>query len=270
MGLASIAEVQPSGQVVALANMSNLSRESYRFLPSPSETILEMYYAASPTNATGVWTPDATHLGPGPSHISGSGPALGTVAVSFVFHLRNDTANLTQVKFDVNETGWPWVNTNDRLGVELDTFAPLDSSFSFASSTSSLVESTTSGNSQEASLVLGASAAVASGGSGTLGVSTQAGIFSVGGQNDVAALLLTFSGPGGYAGLSYDPWVIFHPGPASVPVSPPLSLTTWVAIIAVVAIAVVMGAFGLYVRRKPIEEGLSPVADTDRRTRAWA
>ncbi|MDE1837973.1 MAG: hypothetical protein KGJ23_15335 [Euryarchaeota archaeon] len=184
-------------------------------------------------------------------------------SVTLTFYLRWGGANDSSLSFELNESGWPWVSSSDQLGVELDSTAATGSEVAYSPGSTTLSEAQSGGGSVEANLALGPNAATSGGAPTSLSVSTQAGIFSSGASNNLAAILLTLGGPGGYAGFSYGPSLTFFPLPAKV-APQTLGILSIAAIGLVVVAAVILGVLGIRARRVPPEADLAPLNPSGR------
>jgi hypothetical protein len=279
------AEITPSGSVVALAMPGFDGSGWVTTTSTPTEINVTDRIVGKVTNAIGVnntngnpngqtpqWIP-ADLPGSGGSTTWGQGrEVLGNTTIDIVFHFQNGTANGTsRVKFDVAIYGWPWVSSSDQLGLAIQSGAfalPGGSHFVYTAANDTIAQVWDSSGSTITSLAFGPSAnASVVDATSPLQVTDQVGLFPSGNEPTMAGALLTFSGTGGYSGLTYDPWVEFGPhaaipappvgvgGPAGFPLLPVL-----VGLGGVLAVGLLLGVYAQRARRRPIEDGLRPAA----------
>jgi hypothetical protein len=276
-----LAEVTPSGAVVALGIPGFEGSGSVTTVRTPHEVNVTDTIVGNVTNAIGLnsstsnpngetpeWTP-ADAAGGGGSTTWGSGSqVLGGTTLGITFHFENGSGSASdRVKFDVTVSGWPWVSSNDALGLEVEAGAyalPGGVHFVYTAATDTIAQESDSNNSAIWSLAFGPTATITGSSPSTVRVTDQVGLFPNGNATPTVAIaLLTFEGPGGYAGLAYDPWVLFGPqGPVTV-VPPPSPLNNGaslplVAVGAITLVAAVLGVAAFRLRRRPIDEGLWP------------
>jgi hypothetical protein len=276
INIAAVAEVTGSGQVVALSAAGVDPTYSSAYSP-PDGTNVTADFSLPVTNAIGLnddfrpngqtpyWsTEDAPGLATGSTTVWGNGnSSLGTAALSVRFQFVNGTSPRF-VKFDVSVSGWPWVSPHDSLGLEVESVTEAASQptyFTYDAASDVFTDWWQSNGTPISGLSFGGSAT----GSGPptpavdLSVSDSGGVFGA-----IACALLTFAGGGGYANLSYDPWISFGV-PAAAPPVPPAAggaSAEYASVLAGVVIGALVGsALVLYARRarrSPIEDGLRP------------
>ncbi len=278
-------EVAPSGTVVALAVPGFDGTGWVTTNSTPTEINVTDRIVGTVTNAIGVNNSNGNPNGQTPQWIpadlpgSGGGTTwgqgsevLGNTTIDIVFHFENGSSNGTsRVKFDVAIYGWPWVNSNDQLGLAIQSSAfalPGGSHFVYTAANDTIAQLWDSSGSTITSLAFGPTANASLGDvTSLLQVTDQVGLFPSGNEPTMAGALLTFSGAGGYSGLTYDPWVEFGPH-AAIPISPVIGngptgfpvLPVLVGLGGVLAVGLLLGIYAQRARRRPIEDGLRPVA----------
>jgi hypothetical protein len=273
-----VAEVTPSGTIDALAVPGWSGHGSVAVAYSPHEVNLTDTIVGFATNAVGVnstdgqpdgvtpqWIPEQLPGAGGSTIWSLGGVTFGNVTLVIVFHFANGTGT-SRVKFDVKVLDWPWVSSGDSLGlaVEQEAYAlPGGSHFVYTVATDTISQLWNSNDTPIASLAFGPTANTTGASPTELRVSDQVELFANASVPTVAVALLSFSGPGGYRNMTYDPWVEFGTTGAV-----PVSLTPGGASGAFPPLALVVGVFGALVaglllavyaqraRRRPIEDGL--------------
>ncbi|MGC2789687.1 MAG: hypothetical protein WA547_06490 [Thermoplasmata archaeon] len=282
-----VAEVTPSGAVVALAVLGFEGSGSVLVQSSSHEVNVTDLIVGNVTNAIGVnsstgapngetplWNP-VDLPGLGGSTTWGQGvQVLGSTSVRIVFHFANGTGgNSDRVKFDVSISGWPWVSASDSLGIAVETTAyalPVGSHLVYSAANDTISQLSDSTGRTISSLAFGPSANTTGSPGTVLRVTDQVGLYPTGSDPTTAGALLTFTGAGGYSGVSYDPWVEFGPQGTGGAVSPPPVLAPAVAgglplllvltgVGGAVAVGLLLGVLAHRLRRRPIEDGLSPV-----------
>jgi hypothetical protein len=282
-----VAEVSPSGAVVALAVLGFEGSGIVLVQSSSHEVNVTDLIVGNVTNAIGVnsstgaangqtpeWTP-ADLPGMGGSTTWGQGDqVLGSTTIRIVFHFANGTGDDSdRVKFDVSISGWPWVSASDALGLAVETEAyalPVGSHFAYSASNDTISQLSDSTDRTISSLSFGPSANTTGIPVMVLRVTNQVSLYPSGPTPTTAGALLTFSGAGGYSGMSYDPWVEFGPqGTVGVVPPPPVLvppvagglplLVVLMGIGGAVAVGLVLGGLAHRLRRRPIEDGLAPV-----------
>lgn len=278
-----LVEVAPSGAVVALAVPGFQGSGAVSVTLTPREVNVTNVIVGNVTDAIGInistgnpngqtpqWIPSDTPGGGGSTTWGTGDRVLGGITLAIVFHFENGSGSASnRVKFDVTVSGWPWVSPNDALGLEVETGAaalPGGAHFLYAAATDTISQQSNTNDSTLWSLTFGPRANATENPPLPLGVSDQVGLFPSGNPSPTAAVaLLTFVGPGGYPNLAYDPWVVFGAqGPETV-VPLPVASTNGaslplVAVGAVSLVAAVLGVTAYRLRRRPIDEGLSPSA----------
>jgi hypothetical protein len=280
-----LAEVTPLGAIVALATPGFQGSGTVSVTSNPQGVNVTDIVVGNVTNAIGVNrsnnesfpTPDWI-----PSEASGVGGAitwgqgdqvLGRIVLGIVFHFANGSGNgSSRVKFDVTVTGWPWVSPKDVLGVEVaaQSYAlPGGSHFSYTPSTDTITQQWDSNGRTISSLAFGPTANASGEPPSSLRVTDQVGLYP-GDDPTLAVALLTFVGAGGYANMTYDPWVLFGAQPAVVPplshhgssasLNSLLTPPVWIAIGGVTVGGILLGAYARRIRNHPIEEGLASTA----------
>jgi hypothetical protein len=257
------AELTPSGDVVAYANLIVPVPESTQISYSGNEVNLSTQWVSNVSTATGKWLPNDMYGNRTNNSVIPANNSIGTVTMNVTFHLFDVNGNDTRIKFDVGLSGWPWMHSGDELGLALDTIAAGGAHLSFNNSLQTLSQVWNSNNATLSQLVMGPSANASGGYSGPLRVSADAATFY---GAHTAMMTLTFSGNGGeYSSLAYDPWVVFtlHPpggslggggGPALGP-----GEAEW-AIVGLVALgSIALGVVLLRVRRRPVNPELSNI-----------
>jgi hypothetical protein len=273
-----VAEVTASGTIDALAVPGWLGYGSVTVAYSLHEINVTDTIVGVATNAVGVnstdgqpdgvtpqWTPEQFPGAGGSTRWSPGGLTLGNVTLVIVFHFANGTGT-SRVKFDVKVLDWPWVSSGDSLGlaVEQEAYAlPGGSHFVYTAATDTISQLWNSNDTPIASLAFGPTANTTGASPTELGVSDQVELLAGVSVPSVAVALLSFSGPGGYRNMTYDPWVVFG-ATGTVPVSLPPGGASG----AFPQLALVVGVFGALVaglllavyaqraRRHPIEDGL--------------
>ena len=253
-----IAEVTPSGALVRVASPLDPITDYTNVTTSATEVNISVAETVNVTNATGNWTPDDAWGSTGYQWSVGN-TTLGTTSVEVEFHLMNVTGGLSanatknasySVKFDVNIADWPWVSAGDVLGFGLSSLAAGGAHFTLNQTTGALAQSWNATNRTYASLEFGstATAAYPEGASQNASAGTNTGLFFAASPDRQSFTLVTFSGiAGNYSSISYDPWVVFSPGPSpngpapgsASPVSPEVLGAGLAAVAAVGAFAAV-------------------------------
>ncbi len=278
-----LAEVTPSGAVVALGVPGYEGSGSVTTTSTPHEVNVTDAIVGNVTNAIGVnsstgdpngetpeWTPSDAPGGGGSTTWGAGTQVLGGIALGIVFHFENGSGHASnRVKFDVTVSGWPWVSTNDALGLAVEAGAaalPSGSHFAFTAATDTITQQSNSNDTTIWSLAFGSSANATGNPPFPLRVTDQVGLFPVGDATpSLAVALLTFAGQGGYSSMAYDPWVVFG-APGLETIVPPLILSTTgaslslIAIGAIVLAVAVLGVTTYRLRRHRIDEGLWPAA----------
>jgi len=281
-----LAEVAPSGTVVALGPLGYQGSGTVTVVSTLQEVNVTDAIVGNVTNAVGVngstgdpngqtpqWTPSDAP-GAGGSTTWGAGnQILGSVAVGLVFHFENGSGGSSnRVKFDVTVSGWPWVNSQDTLGLGFEAQAyalPVGSHFSYTASNDTIVQQSDANDATISSLAFGPSANATGTPSSSLQVTDEVGLFPIGADPTMAVALLTFVGTGGYSQLVYDPWILFGPQTSTAIVPPailPATASPSLPLVAVGAIVAAGGALGLLayrLRRRPAEEGLVSAAGVE-------
>jgi len=221
----------------------------------------------NPNGGTPQWIPSDLPGGGGSTTWGPGNQVLGGITVGIVFHFANGSGTPTnRVKFDVTVAGWPWVSSNDVLGlaVEADAFAlPGGSHFSYTSSNDTIAQEWNSNNTTISSLAFGPTANVTGSSPSVVRVTTQVELSPTGPDPTMAGALLTFAGAGGYSQLIYDPWLFFGPHAVGSLLPPPVVSASsaaslpLVAVGAIAAAAVVLGGIAYRVRRHPVDRELA-------------
>jgi hypothetical protein len=271
----AMAEVDSAGSLVALSEMDHESTGLITGVDQGNEVNITDRIVANVTTVIGLnassgspngqmpaWIPNDVPGSLGPT-IWGSGTSvLGSIDVIIVFHFVVGSHASDRVKFDVSMSGWPWVNPADSLGVEIGATAEQQTYFVYAAANDTIAELWTSNKTVASSLVFGGSANTTAGGANaTLEVSDQVGLYPRGTAPDIAFALLSFQGAGGYAALTYDPWIVFGPTSAAVllPGGPAATGGATLPLVAVGGIAIAAALLGLMayrLRRGRVDEGL--------------
>jgi hypothetical protein len=277
-----LAEVTPSGTIAAWADFGSIGSGEETVTWTANEVNLTDLIVSNVTTAIGLnsstgnpngetpqWNPIELP-GEGGSTIWGQGSqVLGQTTVQIVFHFDNVTGSGTnRMKFDVKVSGWPWVSSQDTLGLAVETGAyalPVGSHLVYTASNDTITQAWDSNDTTISSLAFGPSANVTSSPPSVLGVTDQVRIVPPGSNVTFAGALLTFTGAGGYSNMTYDPLIEFGPHGA-VPTQPlptvpgatgPLSLPILEIIVGAAGVGLVLGIVAQRARRHPIEEGLA-------------
>jgi hypothetical protein len=255
-----LAEITPSGSLVRLASALAPVSAQANLTRLPGEVVLSSYELLNVTNASGAWIPNDAGFGTGtPWNVSNR--TVGTVEVGVDFYLydsnahsgANQTANTSlSVEFDLSLGWWPWANSSDLLGFDLDSLGAGGSHFVFNQSSQTLQEQWNSTNHTFASLVFGtvANASYTNGTPFPTTVTEQAGLYYAASPARESVVLATFGGvTGGYPYLTYDPWVVFSPGTTVPPSSFNPGSSGWPpwATVSLAVVAAVGGLSGLAV-----------------------
>ncbi len=250
--LTAIAEVGPTGNVTASAPL-NAPGTIWNFSASsiPSGTAIAL------TSTVGV-SPSGGHWESGDEIASLSPSYMGSANVSIVFYLNASSAPApATVRFTVSVSDWPWLRSNDTLGLELGMVAAPSTQIARGAALYNLMAVTTNGGATVASLTWGSQAAVDYG-NGATGVSTVGSYRNISPAQTSSTVRIQFIGvTGGYKRVSYDPWIQLNPGAFAglkVPawVLTPASLT--IIGVGVVATALLAVAAGRLRARPPPEE----------------
>jgi len=276
--LAAVTEIDASGALVALAEPGFQGHGQITVTYSPAEinvtdvivgnvtTVVGVNSSTgSPNGQTPVWTPDEAPGGGGSTTWGNGRQVLGTTTIGIVFHFDNRSGNRSNmVKFDVSVAGWPWVSPSDELGLALGLTAEQGTHFSYSSANDTIVQQWNANGTVAASLVFGPSANTTGNAPSPLQVSDQVGLIPTGPDATAAVALLTLHGPGGYSGFVYDPWIVFGEARSTVIVSAPSppggAALPWSAVAVIAAAAIVLGVVAYRVRRRSVDEGLSPTS----------
>ena len=273
-----VAEVTPSGTIDALDVPGWSGYGSVAVAYSPREINVTDTIVGAVTNAVGVnstdgqpdgvtpqWIPEELPGAGGSTRWSPGGVTLGNVTLVIVFHFANGTAT-SRVKFDVKVLGWPWVSSGDSLGLAVvqEAYAlPGGSHLVYTATTDTISQLWNSNDTTIASLAFGPTANTTGASPTELRVSDQVELVPGTALPAMAFALLSFSGPGGYRNMTYDPWVEFGTTgtvPVSVPPGGPPGAFPSLAFVVGVFGALVAGLFlAVYAqraRRHPIEDGL--------------
>jgi len=273
-----LAEVTASGAVAALTVPESQGMGSVNVTSTPSEVNLTDVIIENVTNAIGL---NSTTLQPNgqtpqwdPHDLPGGGSSttwgngnqvLGNTTLGVVFHFENGSGNASnRIKIDVTVSAWPWMNTTDVLGLEVVAQAfsePSGVRFSYAAATDTITQEWNSTGVALSSLSFGPTANTTGNSSSPLTITDQVGLFPGGNQEASSAdALLTFVGPGGFSGLKYDPWLVFGAQVPTSTVPPPASAAALplVAIGSVALAGALLGGIAYQLRRRPIDEGLTP------------
>jgi hypothetical protein len=277
-----LAEVTAAGTVVALGTLGYQGSGMLNIVSTPQEVNVTDTIVGNVTNAIGVnsstgdpngqipqWNPSQAPGGGGSTTWGNGGQVLGSIVVGIVFHFENGSGGApNRVKFDVTVSSWPWVSSDDTLGLAVETEAyalPEGSHFSYTASNDTIAQLSNSGDAPISSLAFGPTANASGNPPSLLRVIDQVALTPVGPDPTMASALLTFVGPGGYSRLVYDPWILFGvQGPGSTLIPPTLpaggaSLPV-VAVGAISAAAAALGVLTYRLRRRPVDEGLSPAS----------
>jgi hypothetical protein len=303
--LVAVAEVTPAGAIDELSPILWAPTGSTTVARSPNEINFTVNETAPVAPTSGPWHPGTT-FGAESTWAPWSGSwlpgiaASGNVSVRIVFHLltgssnnsgpgpANRSGNTTgagsgnasySLKFDFGVLNWPWVNVSDHLGLVMDAIAVGGAHFVFNSSTGNLTQQWNGTDRPVVSLLLGPQALVSrsDGSTDPVAVTSEAylwpnastprhlyGNISYGFD---AYVLVNFTGKhGGYQSLAYDPWIVFHIGPAtpsgmpSGPLWESSALTTavLVGVAAISGVALTMAIVALRARRSPLKKQEPP------------
>jgi hypothetical protein len=270
-----LVELGPTESVLALAGLSSSSGGSVIVTTVPDEVNVTDEIPLNVTDAIGVnasnHQPDGKSPTWSPADLPGVGETtwapgdevLGTTDLSVVFHLASGSlAGTSRVKFDISVAGWPWVSPADALGLAVAVQSdsqPIGVHFVYVASNDTIWQVRDRNDGAASSLSFGPTARATGPSPGSLGVSDQFGVVSPTTNYSTAYALLTFGGPGGYTGLTYDPWIAFGvPGPVLSNAAPPPShdggaSLPWIAVGGIAAAVGGLGAIAYQVRRRPVE-----------------
>ena len=273
-----VAEVTPSGTIDALAVPGWSGYGSVAVAYAPHEINVTDTIVGAATNAVGVnstdgqpdgvtpqWIPEELPGAGGSTRWSPGSVTLGNVTLVIVFHFANGTGT-SRVKFDVKVFDWPWVSAGDSLGlaVEQEAYAlPGGSHFVYAAATDTISQLWNSNDTPIASLTFEPTANTTGASPTELRVSDQVELTANASLPTMAFALLSFSGPGGYRNMTYDPWVEFGTtGTVPVSLSPGgasgafPSLDLVVGIFGALVAGLLLAVYAQRARRHPIEDGL--------------
>lgn len=254
-----LAEVTPSGQVVEYSNLMNPVCATTSMTTSTNEVDLSINETQNVTSASGNWTPSAVSSG-----VNQTGGALGSVTVNVTFEFKNlsggPVSSINQLKFNIDESGWPWAHSGDHLGVSLSGLAAGGAHFAWNPSTHNLTQSWNMGGSPLVGMQFGPTASTygSPGGPGSANVSEDVGLFTGGTPDRISLVLINFAGGGSqYAIIHYDPWIIYSisppPGGRTGTISAPPAQSTpayTLAAVAVAAVAVVLLVSAVLYKRR--------------------
>jgi hypothetical protein len=278
--IAALAEIDPSGTIVAVSGQPSPLNSTvvYGYAP-PDGTNVTNAFTVSVGPAIGLNSSTGTPDGHAPQWNSsylpggggstmwgvGSGPTH-PVMVAVTFQFANGT-HPNEVKFDVSVSGWSWVAADDTLGIAVESVSaasPGGSHFTYDLSADAFTDWWNSNGTAISSMSFGRDANATSSPAGPLSVADSGGVYWGG---EMALALLSFTGAGGYANMSYDPWIYFGTAattPEPVPVVAAPGSIPIVDLGATAILAVIGGSllvlYSRRARRHPIEEGLRPVS----------
>ena len=274
----AIAEVNSAGTLVALAEMSHESTGSITTVTQGNEVKVTDSIVANVTTAIGVtassgapngqtptWSPNEVPGNLGPTVWGNGSQVLGNIDAILVLHFVIGAHASDRVRFDVSMSGWPWVNADDSLGVEVGATAQQQTYFTYTASNDTIAQRWDSNRTVASSLVFDPTANATTGGvNSTLEVSDQVGLYPTVAPPNIAFALLSFQGTGGYSALTYDPWIDF--GTTSTVLGPPPPVLPsggaalpWVAVGGIALATAVLALIAYQVRRRQVDEGLRSV-----------
>ena len=206
-GFGLLVEVAPAGNVVSQSNLLYPLPETTSVVTSGNETNFTSTWEDFVTNSSGSWAPDYQRYTGSPQGTVG----LGNVNVTIVFHVLHSGAARWSIKFDFRESGWPWVSTGDHLGLELITHASPHSTPTWYSNNQTLLDLDNSTHAPYAGISFGEHAQAVNP-SAALHAGAWVGTYYYPSplSHPASVILLNFTGSqGGFAGLDYDPYVLF-------------------------------------------------------------
>lgn len=207
----ALAEVNPSGEVVAIASLTQTT-SAWALNGSQVGSGVEVVLSGSAEVSTAHFAWNVSELPEPPE--GGFGP----VSVTLTFHLvPSSSSSAWSVKFDVAEQGWPWVSSVDHLGLALKVQAASATEIEPGSSGDGVTEGSNSTGTPVASLTWGPTANVTTTGGATAEAQVLSTVVASGDQQSSGVRLLFGGVAGGYASLLYDPTVVLHAGAFSAP-----------------------------------------------------
>lgn len=204
--LSDLAEVTPTGNVSAFARFQG-PNSTWRFasVTSASGTVVWANGSIPVLPGSGPWSQD--------DGLSDNEDRLGNAHMDLSFFLRAPSGpSPNSVLFVVNMTHWPWVSSNDSLGVEMTSTSVGNTNLVPGTSPNQLLELRNGTSTTVAALSWDPQATVEQNG-GITATSTVGTFrtFASGGAN--STIRLEFGAvPGGYSGLSYDPTIVLNLG----------------------------------------------------------
>ena len=299
----AVAELTPAGTIDELAPLVGDSPANVTVNRSTQEVNFTVEQSAPVAPTTGPWNPGTT-IGdqepggwiPWPNGDDPGNATTGNVRIQTVFHITangagagsmssvgssnssGSPAGTYQLKFDLAVFSWPWVNRSDHLGFGFGSISPYGAHYQFNGSTGNLSDVWNQSDQPFVSLLLSPQAtAVGPNGTTTaVGVSSDAYLWPnastprgeygpIAYGFDVWVLVNFTSQSGGYDSLIYDPWIVFHDAPRTVPTASssfPILLVGASAATAAVAVSAIIPYRAIRQRRKGAALS-SRMSDTD-------
>ncbi len=217
--LTGVAEITPTDNATSFAPFDQ-SGANWRFASAEgaSSTTVWLNATLKVVGAVGSWE--------SPDDVAELEDSSGTAQVSLAFYLNASTApDPAAVRFTVNVTHWPWINTSDSIGFGFVDVAVPGTSIRPGASPNSLVEVRSQDQATLSTLSWASQATVyyRTGGNGNSSVGTYRAIAANGTNSTIH---LEFGAvAGGYTDLSFDPWIRLNL--SALAAAPPIPAWLW-------------------------------------------